>query len=56
MQTIYAGHIHYYATDMRRPHGVQLTAWACNRQTRRVQAKDPMTQRGALYHVPHVLV
>ena len=22
MQTIYAGHIHYYATDMRRPHGV----------------------------------
>ena len=22
MQTIYAGHIHYYATDMRRPHGI----------------------------------
>ena len=31
MLTIYAGHIHYYATDMRRPHGVQLMACAWNR-------------------------
>ena len=31
MQTIYAGHIHYYATDVRRPHGVRLMAWAWNR-------------------------
>ena len=30
MQTIYAGHIHYYATDMRRPRGVWFMASASN--------------------------
>ena len=51
-----AGCIHYYTTDMRRPHGVWLMAWAWNRWTRRVQPKEPMIPWGALYHVPHVPV
>ena len=43
IRTIYAGNIHYYSTDMRTVHGTLLMAWAWNRQTYRVQAKDSMT-------------